>query len=209
VVQTVRRLPDVCMSKVDMTINDLDFEVMARNTMLLLYVLSSLDETHSTDETDVGSIAEALIHLWYSAFLTVELNSNFRLRVLPFFTEVCEKTKNEKMHATIEKTWKFTIGCTVRLVLRREQWIRLSQYFKIPESISQEAAHSIRTATVLAPERVDYRDRWHYKDLSPPVRVAKQRFREDGLLIPFGYSRGGFVIPNPYELLGQCFERDH
>lgn len=194
------------MSKVDVTINDLDFEVTARNTALLLYVLSSLDKAHYTGEHDVGDIAAAFIHLWYSAFLTAELNSDFKLRVLPFFVEVCEKTKNEQIYATIEKTWKFTIGCTVRLVLRREHWIRLSQYFEIPESISQEAAHSIRRATVLAPERIDYRDRWYYKDLSPPVRVAKQRFREDGLLIPFGCSRGGFVIPNPYELLGQCVD---
>lgn len=48
----------------------------------------------------------------------------------------------------------------------------------------------------LAPGRADYRDRWYFKDASPFMRVAKQRFREDGLLLPFGHPRIGFDIPN-------------
>lgn len=209
-VQTVRYLPDPYMSRVHVTINDLDFEVMARNVMLLLYVLSSLDSYDSTDDQiDVARIAQELIHLWYSAFLTEELCFEFRTRVLPFVTEVCAKTKNETMHATIDETWVFSSGCSMRLVLRREQWIWLSQYFEIPRSISKEAAHALRTATTLAPERVDCRDRWYFKDLNPPVRVAKQRFREDGVLIPFGHSRKGFDVPNPYEFSVNRFEETH
>lgn len=123
-VQTVRSLPDLYVSNVHVTINDLEFEVMAQNTMLLLYVLSSLDIDRTTDdELDVARVAEQPIHLWYSAFLTAETNSNFRMRVLPFITEVCEKTRNEMMHATIAETWDFSSGCSMRLVLRREQWI--------------------------------------------------------------------------------------
>jgi hypothetical protein len=47
-----------------MTINELDFEVVARNAMFLLFVLSGLDEAHSTDENDIASVAEALVHFW-------------------------------------------------------------------------------------------------------------------------------------------------
>jgi hypothetical protein len=193
----VGHLPSSYKSKVDLTINDLDFEVVARNAILLLFVLSRLEEVHTVDEIADAAIAEALIHLWYSAFVTAELESSLRTRVLPFIVEVCDKTRSEKSHTMISETWNFAFGRTVRLVLRRDQWVQLSEYFVIPGNLSQEVAYGIRTATTLAPERVDYRDRWYYKDSTPSVRVAKQRFREDGLLLPFGNRRTGFDVPNP------------
>lgn len=58
-------------------------------------------------------------------------------------------------------------------------------------------AVQIRTAVTLAPERADYRDRWYYKEASPSMRIAKERFREDGLLLPFGHPRAAFDVPNP------------
>jgi len=60
-----------------------------------------------------------------------------------------------------------------------------------------EYAKEIRKATTLAPERADYRDRWYFKETFPFTRVAKQRFQEDGLLLPFGHPRQGFDVPNP------------
>jgi hypothetical protein len=100
----------------------------------------------------------------------------------------------------ISETWYFAFGRTMRLVLRREQWVQLSKYFATPGNLSRELAYGVRAATVLAPERADYRDRWYYKDLIPSARIAKQRFREDGLLLPFGSPRTGFDVPNPYIL---------
>lgn len=46
--------------------------------------------------------------------------------------------------------------------------------------MTPESAAQIRTAVTLAPERADYRDRWYFKEASPAMRIAKQRFREDG-----------------------------
>jgi hypothetical protein len=68
---------------------------------------------------DCGHVcAEALIHLWYSAFVTAELESSLRMRVLPFIVEVCDKTKSEMPHTMISETWNFAFGRTMRLVLR-------------------------------------------------------------------------------------------
>jgi hypothetical protein len=55
----VGRLPSSYKSKIDLTINDLDFEVVARNAIMLLFVLSRLDEVYTVDETDDTGIAEA------------------------------------------------------------------------------------------------------------------------------------------------------
>lgn len=193
-------LPSSHKSKVDLTINDLDFEVVARNVILLLFVLSRLEEVHTVDEIADAGIAEELIHFWYSAFVTAELESDLRVRVLPFIVEVCDKTQSEMSHTMISETWNFAFGRTVRLVLRREQWVQLSEYFAIPGGFSQELAYGIMTATTLASERFDYRDRRYYKDLTPSVRIAKQHFCEDGLLLPFGNRRTGFDVSNSYML---------
>ncbi|CAJ2509989.1 Uu.00g058890.m01.CDS01 [Anthostomella pinea] len=69
-----------------------------------------------------------------------------------------------------------------------------------PERLSRQVmaeARKIQTAVILAPERTDYRDRWYYKDVTPFMRLSKQRFRQDGLLLPFGHPRSGFDLPSP------------
>lgn len=101
------------------------------------------------------------------------------------------------MEAILGKTWTFTSGNTLRLVLRKEDWLILQTYLDIPDGLTKEEASNIRAATTLALERADYRDRWYFKDQTPFIRLAKQRFREDGLLLPFGHPRLGFNIPNP------------
>lgn len=53
---------------------------------------------------------------------------------------------------------------------------------------------------MLAPEQVDYRDRWLYKKVSPVMRVARRRFWDDGILLPFGAQRSAFDTPNYIDL---------
>jgi hypothetical protein len=82
----------------------------------------------------------------------------------------------------------------MRPVLRREQWVQLLEYFATPGNLSREVACGIRAATVLAPERADYRDRWYHKDPTPSARAAKQLFREGGLLLPLGAHVTGLTF---------------
>jgi hypothetical protein len=105
---------------------------------MLLCVLSRLDEVYTIDEIDDTDIAEALIHLWYPAFVTTELESSLRMRVLPFIVEVCDKTESEMPHTMISETWNFAFGRTIRLVLRREQWVKLSEYFATPGNFREK-----------------------------------------------------------------------
>jgi hypothetical protein len=49
---------------------------------------------------------------------------------------------------------------------------------------------------VVSPERADYRDRWYYKDAYLSMRLAKRKFRIDGLLLLFGHPRTDFNVSN-------------
>lgn len=76
-------------------------------------------------------------------------------------------------------------------------WDRLPSYFKVPEGLTGMRAREVMVATTFAPERRDFIDRSFYT--KPPYwRVCIKKFREDGVLIPFGSSRDEFDTPNPY-----------
>ncbi|KAJ1328217.1 hypothetical protein MN608_07553 [Microdochium nivale] len=66
----------------------------------------------------------------------------------------------------------------------------------LPQGLDASKATQIRQAVTQAESRVDYRDR-NLLYFSPAQRVAKTRFWQDGLLLPFGARRDDFVVPNP------------
>ena len=181
----------------NVTMNDLEFDVVARNTILLLLALTIQDSTAIEASATPLSTAEALIHVWYSASIPSYVLSLLQDRVKPLITEVCGKIANKPPSATLGKTWEFSDGRTLRLVLKQKDWLRLADFLDVPEDLSFEDAAAIRRAVTLAPERCDYRDRWYFKDASPFMRIAKQKFQEDGILIPFGHPRTAIDKPNP------------
>ncbi len=123
--------------------------------------------------------------------------SQLQDRVKPLITEVCSKISHKPPSTTLGKTWKFSDGRTLRLVLKQKDWLRLADFLDVPEDLSVEDAAAIRRTVTLAPERLDYRDQWYFKDASPFMRIAKQKFQEDSILIPFGHPRRAFDTPNP------------
>lgn len=189
-------VPKQFSGRVQATINDREFMVVARNVILLLVALTE-DTSTSLDKSERGGLAEYMIHLWYSAFVPVAVLARVNTRVGPLIEDVCHRIARTAANSLQEQTWRFASGNSLRLILRKEEWFCLPDYLHVPEGLTQEEASKIRTATTLAPERADYRDRWCFKDESPFVRVAKQRFRDDGLLLPFGHPRLGFSVPNP------------
>lgn len=177
--------------------NDREFDVVARNTILLLLALTAQDSTDIQGTTIPLDFAEALIHVWYSALIPSSILSRLQDKVKPMITDVCSRIANKPPNTVLAKMWEFSAGRTLRLVLKEEDWLKLPEFLDIPEDMTSGDAAQIRTAVTLAPERTDYRDRWYFKDASPFMRIAKQRFREDGLLLPFGHPRIAFNIPNP------------
>ncbi|KAJ6114080.1 hypothetical protein N7512_007525 [Penicillium capsulatum] len=196
VAKTIVDLPEASSHRIDITINDKEFHVVARNEILLLFILKALDEAPATGPAGFKT-AQSLIHLWYSASLTSDIISELASRVKPLFVDVCRQISSTPAGEIVEKSWFFSNGKSLRLALKKQYWFSLQDLCDVPSNLTRQNALDIRKAITLAPERRDYRDRWYYKDATPSVRVSKQRFREDGLLLPFGSDRLSFDIPNP------------
>lgn len=196
IVKTISQLPETFAERLGVTLNDREFHVVARNAILLLFSLTALEEATAKNPSNRNG-AVSLIHLWYSASLTSDIISVIVSRVKPLFVDVCDKISAKAPGAIVEKTWFFSHGRSLSLALKKEDWFRLEALCDVPSDLTWQKAQDIRTAVTLAPDRRDFRDRWYFKDVTPSVRVSKQKFREDGLLLPFGHSRFGFDIPNP------------
>lgn len=185
VISTLAELPTTFNGNCSIMINDRDFDIVARNVILLLTAL------HFGREVAIPTI----LHLWYSALITEEMYRALRDDILPLIQEVCSKIREKPLASLQAKTWKYGTR-SVRLVLQKEQWDRLPSYLEVPSGLSAAQAHQIRIATMLAPERRDYIDRAMFTR-PPAMRVCTTRFREDGILLPFGSPRTNFNTPNP------------
>ncbi|KAI1388290.1 uncharacterized protein F4822DRAFT_240795 [Hypoxylon trugodes] len=193
--KTVQCLPEGFDHQVKITLNDRDPVVALRNVILLLLMLKSLEE--ASDEASIDNLAETLIHVWYSAMITSDMLSQLESKVKPLVKEACFWTPFRESGDVLRKKWDFQSGASLDVSIERDTWSQLLKFLEVPEHLTAAKARDVRIATMLAPERQDYRDRWGFKDASPSMRVARQRFREDGILLPFGHPRLKFDIPNP------------
>lgn len=186
VVKTVSSLPQSYNKNLSIVINDIDFDVVARNTIMLLLALTISNEAEA---------AETVLHFWYSALVRpVDMQHLQSLRSL--IEDVCLKIVDRKAGSLQAKTFTFGMS-SIRIVLKKEAWTDLLNALSVPKGLSVQRAHNIRVAVTKAPSRIDFR----HRDLmfkQPAHRICKERFREDGILVPFSFSREDFSIPNPY-----------
>lgn len=185
VTKSVTGLPPTFRSKCDVFMNDQDLDVVARNAILLLTALCF----------DPEPAAEIMVHIWYSALIPQPLLVRLHKKLLPLLHGVRSEVHAEPSNSLFSKTWTFSTR-TLRLILQRDQWVRLPSYLDIPEGLSASKAQQIRMATTMAPEREDYREQEQYAQL-PEWRVSKMDFRRSGVLLPFGSSKKLFDTPNP------------
>lgn len=186
VIKTITELPESYKQPVAITINDNDPAVVARNFITLLIALAVEDTDEATD---------AIIHTWYSA-----LPRNIDLYILqskirPLVEGSHRNTTGKAPETLLGKNWTFGES-SLRLVLRKSSWDGLLSFLDVPEGLTAERADEIRREITLAEGRRDYRDRLGLFQ-SPSGRVARNRFQEDGCLLPFGVSRDEFQHPNP------------
>ncbi|KAF9877002.1 hypothetical protein CkaCkLH20_05268 [Colletotrichum karsti] len=186
VVKTIAQLPDSYKQSVQVTMNDRDFDVVARNAIMLLIALVVSD----TDQA-----ADCIIHVWYSALIRESDLEILKRQIQPLIKDVCEKVKGKPSDSLQAKTWKYG-DRTVRLVLQKFMWNDLLAFLDVPPGFGVDKASKVRRAITLGESRKDFRDR-HLIFQTPSHRVALTRFREDGLLLPFGARRAEFRHPNP------------
>jgi hypothetical protein len=170
----------------DVTINDRDLDIVARNAIMLLIGLVV---------DNINEAVECIIHVWYSALIRQSDLNILQQRIRPLIENVCKKIKDKAPSQRLGTTWEFGQR-SLRLVLEKSSWDNLLLYMYVPEGLTVERANQIRTAVTLAESRKDYLDRYLLLQ-SPSHRIAMRRFREDGLLLPFGYPRNDHTVPNP------------
>ena len=114
--------------KLSVVVNDRDFDVVARNAIMLLVALVSEGEDQA-----IGS----MLHLWYSALITPKHSEILINRIRPMIEEVCEKIKDRSPQADLAK--KFWFGTrSLRLTLKKGQWKALLSCFSAPPDLTPE-----------------------------------------------------------------------
>lgn len=184
--KTIAELPESYTGTVQMTLNDRDLDVVARNVIMLLIALVLEDAEEAID---------CILHFWYSCLIRKHHYEVVQERIRPLVQDVCAKIRAKSPNSLQAKTWRFGKH-SLRLVLTQSIWTRLLSYMDLSHGLDALKATQIRQAVTQAESRVDYRDR-ELLYFSPAHRVAKTRFWQDGLLLPFGARRDDFVVPNP------------
>lgn len=81
------------------------------------------------------------------------------------------------------------------MVLVKEDWHRVLNNLNVSSGLIADRANARQRNVTLAPRWVDFLHQ-QYLCIQPAHRVAYQRFRTNGLLLPFAASRAVFTIPN-------------
>lgn len=183
--KSLTTLPVSYAGECEVTINDRDLDVVARNVIMLLTAF------HFSPNEAVPM----MLHLWYSAFIPKQMLQSLQDNILPLIQDVCQGIRERRADNLQSKTWNFGQS-SLRLVLKKSAWDSLPSYFQAPDGLSKAEAQEIMVATTLAPSRIDNLHRSLY-ELPPHWRLCTTKFRNDGVLLPFGHSREEFDTPNP------------
>ena len=139
--------------------------------------------------------SECIAHIWYSAFIRQADLDLLNAHVLPLVQDVWARIKDKSSANLHSKTWKL-MNCSLSLVLEKETWRLLLSCLTVRRELTLQQAQASRSAITRSIEHRDDLDRYTVQQL-PVHRVSRQIFVDDGILLPFGYSRKAFVIPNP------------
>ena len=166
--------------------NDLDLDIVTRNTIMLILLLAVEDTEAAVD---------CVLHIWYSAQISEEHLALLSTTVHPLIRDICTKIALRPDGKLQGKTWSFS-NRRLRLVLTKQAWNAILSYLDPPTGLTSQQANNIRLAITMAPERKDYMERYLFAH-PPTQRLGALRFRQDGILLPFGHSRSAHSIPNP------------
>ncbi|SMR64258.1 unnamed protein product [Zymoseptoria tritici ST99CH_3D1] len=162
--------------------------VVVRNIIITLIALVAPDDDRAVD---------CMLHVWYSAFITAQDRELLEEKVRPLVWNVVKPASDSNMSLTtkLAYTWHFgSSSCKVEMQKGVWDWL-VSSLCRSP-GLSAAQAQRARASITHVEARQNFVDR-HYVALKPTARVCAQRFRDDGLLLPFGSDRREFNVPNP------------
>lgn len=175
---------------IHIVLNDLEPYAVVRNLILLLLLSSNLE---------LGKVIEAAIHLWFSAFLTEEMVDTIK-QACELLGEGTMPWKavhdgDSKPSDIVHSLLKLQSGLLINVDFPCHLWKTFYQVLGSAGKLHLQAAKKARHAITLAPFRVDYRDR-HLCNIPQEFRMARMKFWDDGILLPYGSSRDHFTQPN-------------
>jgi hypothetical protein len=187
VIKTVNSIPDDFDKNILIVINDKDMDVAARNAIILLIICTI---------GDPDMAADLIIHLWYSSLLTESHMEILQTVILPIIQRCCDDMASKPGWGLLSRKWTLPSGDSLNIAFCKDDWMRMLDYLRVPEGLTRRRADEIRKRVTLQPLRRDYQETL-LSAMKPGERVARDKFLNDGLLLPFGASTEGFTVPNP------------
>ncbi|KAI5479842.1 hypothetical protein MNV49_002654 [Pseudohyphozyma bogoriensis] len=181
-VTTINALPADFNKKITIVLNDFSPVITSRNLALLLL----LGKTPNAKDA-----AESALHVWYSAFNTEKSQLGAIELLSKFIMEDCS--------CSASVTGSTSVGASSRLIAN----LPASVLRYITSLMGSSSNYKLADASnefsriMLAPSRVDYRDR-SLAPLKPSHRLSIFDFRRFGLVLPFGALNAHFNIPNRF-----------
>ncbi|KAH7103776.1 hypothetical protein BKA62DRAFT_768168 [Auriculariales sp. MPI-PUGE-AT-0066] len=176
VVRSMNSLPLEYSGKLSIIVNDKNPMVVCQN-LFLLCVLGLVD--------DVDDAAEHALHMWYSIFVP----SSHMMTVTPILATAVEALLTDP-NSPVRVGEHGSIDLAVTEMTRKFIATMLTK--ARPDGGYVNDAF---TRTMLAPSRVDHRDRF-FQRLRPSHRAAMLEWRRFGLLLPFGAPNAHLNIAN-------------
>ncbi|KAL8784828.1 MAG: hypothetical protein Q9213_003732 [Squamulea squamosa] len=183
IVATVNTLPGNYSNAATTVINDRDDLLTARTVIFLLIALIE----------DSALAAELILHLWYSSRLTPTLMSVLGSKITPEMSRSVEAAEDKNQGDLISQSWSLH-SATVSVHLSRTQWYFILKVLQAKHSVAESEPN--RQSITVSKRRSDHRER-HYYNLTPSMRLCSHKFRQGGVLLPFGYSDKNFNVVNP------------
>lgn len=193
-IKTITSIPTSYNGQVNITLNDRDLDIVARNVIMLILLLAV---------DDVDTAIDCSMHIWYSAQISESHFDLLRTTVRPLIEAVCSKIATKSDQNPLAKKWSWG-NRDIRIALTKKAWNAALAYLDLPPELSSQQAHNLRTAVTLAPERKDHLERCLF-NFKPSQRVCFLKFRQDGILLPFSCSRSAYNIPNPSVIVPKKF----
>lgn len=168
-----------------MVVNDFEEDVVIRSVLLLL--IATLDDCHDPVDT--------MLHIWYSGRITSKHIETIRTQISPMCVQYSRTPSDfQDKYALYELNITLPRG-SITIALPMRLWKKINVLIhKTHHSADTEIN---RKAVMLA--RRDHFDRClflYHLNKSLSQRSSRVKFRETGVLLPFGASHAAFTVTN-------------
>lgn len=199
---TLNALPNGFSKQCTVVTTNNEDQVTAR-TVVLVLALILLDEDQA---------AIFMLHAWYSSRLTPAMRFVLRDSIASELEKVVAGiTTNDG--SLVHKSWPLR-ETTVSVNLTKRQWIFTLKLVQTEWSVEEiESKRRSVSLDILREQQIEWsvdeteperilRERrdgceWLYYHQSPSMRLGLHKFRDSGVLLPFGHYDGDFTEANP------------